>query len=247
MGWLGGALGLAGGAVGGITSLIAGNQQRNAATKAAQQGNQILTDANNTARSDLAPYRTAGTTALSKLTSTVTNPQQFTMADFYNDPAYQFTLNQGNQAIERSAAARGGLLSGAAGKAIGQYTTNLANQTYGDAYNRYLQTRQQGYNELSGVAGLGLNATNSTVNAGVGTAGQQAGNLVNAITGAGNATAAGTVGAGNAIGQSLSDYYLMQQLKQNGSMYGGIVRPTLPPNLAASTTAYGYGTGGYGQ
>jgi hypothetical protein len=224
-----------GGVVGAAGSLIAGQIQSSAAKNAAKQGNQILSDANGQARSDLAPYRDAGTAAVSKLQSTALNPQQFSMADFYNDPGYQFTLNQGNQAIERSAAARGGLLSGAAGKAIAGYTSNLANQTYGDAFNRYMQNRQQGYNELSGVANLGLNSTNSTVNAGINTAGQQAANTVNAVTGAGNAGAAGVVGATNAGQSSLSDYYLQQQLGAGGKI------------AKAPGAIYNYGYGGYGQ
>jgi hypothetical protein len=234
MGWLGPALNFAGGAIGGITSLIAGNSQANAAKEAAQQGNALLTTAGNTARADLSPYRDAGAAGVGALQKSVLNPQQFTMSDFYNDPGYQFQLQQGNQAIERSAAARGGLTSGATGKALAGYTTNLANTTYGDAYNRYLQTRQQGNNELMGLANIGLGATNSTVGAGLNVAGQQANNLTSAITGAGAARASGYVGAANAVNGSLSDYYLMNQLKQGG----GIARPTLG-------TPTGYNTGGH--
>jgi hypothetical protein len=233
MGWLGPALG----AVGAVTSLIGGSMQRSAAEKAAKQGNELLGQAGTQARSDLAPYRDAGAAGISALQKATTNPQSFSMADFYNDPGYQFQLQQGNQAIERSAAARGGLLSGAAGKAISGYTQNLANTTYGDAYNRYLQTRQQGYNEKLGLANLGLGATNSTVNSGVGIAGQQANNLTSAITGGAAAQASGIVGAGNAVSGSLSDYYLMQQLQKGG--YGNIARPTFPG------TPTGYNTGGY--
>jgi len=215
------ALNFAGGAIGGVTSLIAGHMQSDAAQKAAKQGNQILGDANSQARSDLSPYVSSGTQALNKLTQTTLNPQQFTMSDFYNDPGYQFQLQQGNQALERSAAARGGLTSGATGKALSQYTTNHANTTYGDAYNRYMQNRQQGYNELSGLANMGLGATNSTVNAGLSTASNQANNLTSAITGGAAANASGYVGAANAVNNSLSNYYL-QNAMTNGGGYGQV-------------------------
>jgi hypothetical protein len=151
----------------------------------------------------------------------VQNPSTFNMADYTSDPAYQFQLQQGNQAIERSAAARGGLTSGATGKALAQYTTNLANQNYGDAYQRWLQTQNQQYNQAMGLANLGYGASSqqsgNAMNAGT----SMANNLVNAITGAGNARASGYVGAGNSIGSTVANLYSRNPAVSRPTFSGG--------------------------
>ncbi len=54
-------------------------------------------------------------------------------------PGYQFALNQGIDAIQKSAAARGTLLTGGTLKGIAQYASGLADQTYGNQYDRYLR------------------------------------------------------------------------------------------------------------
>jgi hypothetical protein len=211
-----------GGAIGGVTSLVGGMMQRAAAEKAAKEGNQIISDSTNKANSYLSPYVDAGQTGLNKVQSMVSNPQQFSMADFYNDPGYQFQLQQGNQAIERSAAARGGLTSGATGKALSQYTTNLANTTYGDAYNRYLQTNQQQFNQANTLANYGYGAAgqsgSNTLQGGM----AQANNLTSAITGGAAAMASGYTGAANAATSSLSNYYLQNAITNGGGYGGGI-------------------------
>ena len=195
----------------GIGSLIAGNSQADAYRDAANQANSKLTDTYNQIRTDYTPYTSAGANAANKLNSYINNTPSFNMADFYNDPGYQFTLQQGQNAVNNSAAAKGGLLSGAAAKGLTSYSTGLANQTYNDAWNRYMQNRQQTFGELSGVAGMGQNATNSVSNAGLSTGSQQAQNTFNALTGAGNAQAQGvyglTSGLGSAAQNTLADYY----------------------------------------
>jgi len=206
------------GLIGGIGSMIAGNTQAQAAQKAAQQANQTLDKTYNQVRSDESPYTGAGSSAIGTVSSDLQNgtgfAQPFTMSQFYNDPGYQFTLQQGENAVNNSAAAKGGLLSGATQKALAQYSTGLANQTYSDAYNRYLQTSNQDYNQLMGVANLGQNATQSVNQAGLNTGDQQAQNTYNSDIGAGNARAAGIMGATNALAggaTSLGQYYAMSK------------------------------------
>lgn len=108
---------------------------------------------------------------------------------FYTDPGYQFSMDQGIQAIDRSAAARGILNSGATAKALDKFGQGLANQQYGTYYNR-----------LAGLSGTGQTATNETANA-AGTYGTNAGNE---LTNAGNARASGYIGAANAFNSGLS-------------------------------------------
>lgn len=57
--------------------------------------------------------------------------------EFTESPGYQFTLGEGQKAIERAAAARGGLQSPATQKALAQYATGLASQEYDSFLDRY--------------------------------------------------------------------------------------------------------------
>ncbi|MGH9663952.1 MAG: hypothetical protein ACRD9L_05985, partial [Bryobacteraceae bacterium] len=75
-------------------------------------------------------------------------PFSYGVNDFRQDPGYQFALDQGKQAIERSAAAKGGSLSGGALKSLDQYTTGLADQQYNEAYQRAQGTYQQNFGDL---------------------------------------------------------------------------------------------------
>lgn len=197
---LGSAIGAVGGIVGGIMGAGAAKDAANAQTTAAQNAQNTLTTANQGVQQAYQPYQAAGTSALTALTNGVNNPTAFTMGSFMSDPGYQFTLQQGQNAINSSAAAKGNALSGGTLKAQTQYATGLANTTYGDAYNRYLQTSQQNYNQQYGVANLGLNAANSASSANLQTA-QGVGNYQ---TQAGNAQAAGIIGAQNSINSAIS-------------------------------------------
>jgi hypothetical protein len=191
---LGSVVGAIGSTIGGIMGAGAASDAATAQQNASQNAQNTLNTANQGVQQNYQPYQAAGTSALSKLTSSVTNPTAFNMSDFMSDPGYQFTLQQGQNAINSSAAAKGNALSGGTLKAQTQYATGLANTTYGDAYNRYLATSQQNYNQLAGVAGLGLNATNSASSADLGTAS----GVANLQTQAGNAQAAGIIGQQNA-------------------------------------------------
>jgi hypothetical protein len=88
-------------------------------------------------REDIAPWREAGTQALTQLQEGIASgefdPSQF---KFKEDPGYQFRLSEGMKARDRSAAARGRLLSGAQEKAITRYGQDVASEEYGRAYQR---------------------------------------------------------------------------------------------------------------
>jgi hypothetical protein len=140
-----------------------------------------------------------------------------------NDPGYQFRLQQGQNALQNSAAARGGLLSTGTAKNLNDYAQGAASQEYGNVYNRALgtyQTNQNNFNtnnsnlysRLFGIAGLGQNAASSLNNVQQQGTNSLTGNLLataqlqgSDITGIGNAQAAGTIGQANAIGGALSN------------------------------------------
>lgn len=197
--------------VGAAASSMASSKQASAAQNAANMAQGQYEQA----RADEAPWRQAGVQALGQL-NTLTAPggelnRNFSMADFQADPGYQFRMQQGLQALQGSAAARGGLLSGAALKGIEQYGQGLASQEYGNAFNRFQEQGSNRFNRLASLAGLGQSATQFT-----GAQGAQAvGQAGNYLTQGANAQAAGYVGAANALNSGVSnwmDYQNMQRL-----------------------------------
>lgn len=91
------------------------------------------------------------------------------------DPSYQFRLQQGQQALQSSAAARGGLLTGQGAKDINDYAQGAASTEYQSAYDRFMNNQNTLYNRLAGVAGIG-----QTANTVAGQAGQSTGaNMAN--------------------------------------------------------------------
>ena len=182
------------GLVGGSSSKSAANTQADAANNAlAQQTAQYQQT-----RSDLLPYNTAGQGAMNTLSSQLpylTSAFNPTMASLAATPGYQFTMQQGQQAVANSNAAKGLGISGAALRGAADYATGLADNTYMNQFNVDQANKTNAYNKLLGKAGLGENAAAQT-----GSLGQQAAqNSSNLITGAGNAQAAGTIGASNAL------------------------------------------------
>jgi hypothetical protein len=82
------------------------------------------------------------------------------MSAFFESPDYQFRLNEGQKAIDRSASARGGLLSGGAQKEGIRYASNLASGEYASFIDRLMQQ-----------AGLGSTGIGASASAGANTAG----------------------------------------------------------------------------
>lgn len=109
------------------------------------------------------------------------------MQDFQADPGYQFRQAEGEKAINRAAAARGGFNSGATLKALDRYNQDYAAGEYNNAYNRFTQQQGNVYNRLSNVAGLGQSSTNQLNNTSTGL-----------LTGTGNANAASQIASTNA-------------------------------------------------
>lgn len=192
---------VAGGKVAG--SVIQNKAANNAAKKqemAADRANRLQYDMFQQQREDQAPWRDAGRTALSGLA----NPdfsRDFTTADFEQDPGYQFRMQEGLKALERSAAARGGLNSGGTMKALARYGQDFASNEFQNAYNRFNSDRDRRFNRLSSIAGLG-----QTANSQIGAAGQNYANQAGSnMIGVGNAGAAADIAKANAWGSTISD------------------------------------------
>lgn len=139
------------------------------------------------------PWRQAGINALNKMGTGFTGE-----VDMTQDPGYQFRLSEGMKALERQAAARGGLISGGALKAAGRYGQDYASNEYQNAYNRALSQ----YNTTAALAGVGQTATNQMVNAGQ----AMASNVGEAGAAAAQARASGYMGTANALSSGLNQY-----------------------------------------
>jgi hypothetical protein len=141
------------------------------------------------------------------------------------DPGYQFRLKEGMQGLERSAAARGGLLSGGTLKGIQRYGQDMASQEYQNAFNRYQAERTGTLNPYQSLAGVGQSTANT-----LGTMGMNYANQVGELyQGGANARASGYVGGANALNQGISgvsNMYFQNQLLNrlpvsSGSTAGG--------------------------
>jgi hypothetical protein len=139
--------------------------------------------------------------------------RDFSMADYQADPGYAFRLKEGLKALDAQAAARGGMISGAALKAAGRYGQDYASNEYANAFNRYQTNRSNQLQPLQSLMGVGQTATNATSNA-AGTYGAAAGS--NALA-AGNAQASGIVGGANAWNSAFGNI----GKAFNSSTYGG--------------------------
>lgn len=124
----------------------------------------------------------------------------FDASDLQNTPGYQFQLQQGTKAMNQTLGAQGGLFSGQALKQAQQFGQGLADQTYNDAYNRYLQTNQQTYNQLAGQAASGQNAAANLGGVGQNYANTQTTGLENS----GNIAANSTNAQNTAVNQGLA-------------------------------------------
>lgn len=141
--------------------------------------------------------------------------EKFSMGNFTADPGYQFRMQQGQQALERSASARGGLLSGRAGKDMTNYAQGAASQEYGNVYNRkfneFQTNRSNTLNPLQSLSGMAQTSSNAIGNA-AGNYGSNVGSTLtntanqvgNNMMGAGNARASGYVGGANAVNSAIS-------------------------------------------
>jgi hypothetical protein len=174
-------------------------------------------------REDFAPYRASGTANLNQLNTLLGiggntgaadygrfATADFTPADFTanKDPGYAFRISEGLKAIDRQAAARGGLISGNALKAASGYSSDLASQEYNAAFNRFQTIRGNTLQpfQMGAAAGQSAAAMQGQANANFGSAGSQAiGNYGQGATSAYGALGTGTYNAVGNYGTGVSN------------------------------------------
>jgi hypothetical protein len=219
---IGGGAAILGGAIAASGSRSAAGTQ----AAAAQQGIDAQERMFNRQTELQEPFRKAGEEALNKLIPLASNYTPFGMNQFQQDPGYAFRLSEGMKSLDRTAAARGGLLSGATLKGAQRYGQDLGSQEYQNAFNRYQIERNAQLNPLQSLAGVGQTATNTLT----GAAGQMGQNLATGYGNVANARASGYVGGTNALTSALGtglnymqNQQLIGRLPSNNSLgYGGL-------------------------
>lgn len=163
------------------------------------------------------PFREAGVNALNRLVPLASEYTPFGMEQFQADPGYAFRMAEGMKGLERSAAARGGLLSGATMKGIQRYGQDLASQEFQNAFNRYGVERERRLNPLQSLAGVG-----QTTSQQLGQAGTQLANTLGNI-GMNQAQTAGQAGMAraSAYGNTLNQLAYLGGRYYGGGGFGG--------------------------
>jgi hypothetical protein len=186
-----------------------------------------------------APFRDVGVRALPELEA-ASRYTPFSMSEFTADPGYGFRLTEGQKALDRQAAARGGLISGGALKAAQRYGQEMGSQEYTNAFNRYQTERQARLNPLQSLAGMAQTSTGQ-----LGQAGQaMATGVGEAGAAAAQARASGYMGGANALSQGLGQYIIYSQgqdrnalLRQSIANQGGGMAYTAEPGFS-NTPSY---------
>jgi hypothetical protein len=206
--------------IGGGAQILSGNKAAKAQQKAANLTIAEERRQYDQTRADFAPWRETGVSALGKLAgmygvgasgapSGTADPNAAAYGGFFTSPGYEFRRDEGNKAIERSAASRGLLRSGAAVKAIDRYTQGLASSEFNSFADR-----------LASLAGVGQSATGAT--AAAGQAATQG--IAGAYGMAGNARASSYLNTGSAVNTGINNAlqaYLWQQGNKAGASKGG--------------------------
>jgi type II secretory pathway pseudopilin PulG len=204
--------------IGGGMSVLGGVIGGNAAAKAAKAQARAMREAINEMRrqfdetqSMLAPYRDVGEQSIrqyNRLMGLTGEAPDYSL--FERSPDYQFALQQGQQALERSAAARGALFSGNTGAALQQFGQGLASQQLGNYTNRLMQLMGMGQNSAAGTAAAGMGTAQS---------------IADTLVGMGDARAAGIMGRANAwtnalgqLGGIAMDFFKPSDQRTSGVM-----------------------------
>ena len=170
------------------------------------------------------------------------------MAKFQTSPGYQWSLQQGLRATDAGAAARGILNSGATLKGEETFATGLADQEFGNYYNR-----------LANLSSGGLTAATNMAAAGNNLVAQEEGNATGQAgiaLGAGNAQSAIIGNAATGVGNTLNNLFNNQNFQNwlgignnsSSSIYGQGVSPqTISDNALYQQGAFAaQPTGTYG-
>lgn len=204
---IGAASSIGGGLLSSRAAKKAGNEQAQAADRAAAQQERMFERQIELQE----PFRQGGLTAQNEFLRLLglggdtgsagygSMARAFGQQDFEADPGYAFRQSEGMKALERSAAARGNLMSGSTLKGVQRFGQDLASQEYANAFNRFQIERSARLNPLQSLMGAGQSSANTLTSA----AGNLGQGLANAALDRGQARASGYVGSANALSGAL--------------------------------------------
>jgi hypothetical protein len=146
-----------------------------------QAGQDAVNGVSSSFGSSVAPYNSFGqsfmpaaSTAADKVTGAAGNVQSYDdfMKNYQASPGAQYDIQQGQEAQDNSAAARGQLLSGTNQRAQSDITQSISNKYANQAYGSYLQGNQQSFGQLTSALGslfqgIGVGTTATGQQAGV--------------------------------------------------------------------------------
>lgn len=231
--------------IGGVASTVSANKQAGAAKDAANSTIAENAREFNLARADTEPNRALGANADAQLSRlfgygpTQVDPNTGAvigspsgkpdMSGFFTSPDYQFSLDQGQKAINNSLVAQGRGLSGAAVKAGTTFAQGLASKNYNDYVNQLFQQ-----------AGIGSAAVSTSAQAGAQAASNDS--QAYALEGNARASAYGNAGAGinNAVQSGAGNYLLTRYLAPSGAPYNPGTPSSFNPDYSFPTS-YGGG------
>ena len=111
-------------------------------------------------QTNIAPYLAQGGGAL----STLARLNAGDMTAFQQDPGYQFSLDQALEAVRNRGAAAGNYGGGGTTSDLLRVATGLANQGYGDFYNRRYNLAALGQNAAAGAGTASMNTASNIGN-----------------------------------------------------------------------------------
>lgn len=161
------------------------------------------------------PFRQAGVNALPELIA-ASRYTPFGMEQFQQDPGYGFRMREGLRALDQSAAARGGLLSGNQLRGVTQFGQELGSQEYGNAFNRYQAERAARLNPLQSLTGMGQSSASTMAQQ----AGQFGQSMAENALMRGNMQASSYAGLANAATSGISGYLNREQNREMMQLYG---------------------------
>ncbi len=211
--------------IGGVLGMAGANANAGAIGEASAKANAMTESAMRENRSDTSPWREGGISALSQIgrlmgwghlgstgqTGTGYNytgdptgsEKEAGWKDFFTSPGYTFRQGEGIKALDRSASAKGRLMSGAQIKGVQSFGEGLA----ADEYGSYM-------NQLMGLAGLGQQGNSTLVGANSGLASSGANNTMAGGIARGSAYQSGynalASGIGSGINNTIGGAYLFR-------------------------------------
>lgn len=155
-------------------------------------------------RTDMSPWMQSGQQALGQVNDIRNGAPGWD--NFLRSPDYQFAQSEGMNALQNSAASRGGLLSGNFLRGAQQFGQGLASQQFGNYYNRLNDASKLGQTSAAGMGALSAQTSNQ---------------IGQTQMGVGAAQASGAVGLANTANGAASNYLMYKGLSSYGNNGGG--------------------------